>query len=564
MKKSRLSSFKNNFSVSSANHPTKPKPKEQPPSPSEDFLLILNHFEASIIVGGVAQAPISQLKPVTQEQLVLEPELKKLQDTKPNDNHWSPSLQTLLEHPSASFPQRLIMGGVLFCFAMVLWSWYGHLEQIGMAQGKLVPQGETYKIEPLTLGKIAQIAIQEGDTVKAGQMLAELETDLAQQEVERLQKMVIASQLELTQQESLLDRARLEAETQEAITIAETRAQRSALAQLSEKVATNRQLLAKLRTEEQAYQSRQKLLTPVAGLAQTRLAQLQQEADSHRQRVERLQPLVEEGAISQEFLFQAQQAYLQTQQQITQSQLQKITGTDEQLFQAQQSLRDRQTRITQTQGEIAASLQETERLQAQLVQKQAQEEKIKLEAQQRIQRLELEITQLKAKIVDKENQLVTAKAKLEQRFLYAPVDGVILSLNIQNSGKVVQPGQTVAEIAPQGAPLELSAVIANQDAGFVKVGMPVKVKFDAYPYQDYGIIPGTVSSISADAEVDPKIGAVYQVKITLDQDYVTHEEQQIHFKAGQTASAEIIIRRRRIADILLEPIRKLQKDSTTI
>lgn len=560
MEKSHLSVFKKTLTSGCSNHHLQPKLQKQPPDETEDFFRILNYLEANHICGGVAEAPISTVPRVTQSELKRE----EVKDSQPSQNNWSPSLQTLLEHPSAAFPQRLIMGGFLFCFAMVIWSWLGHLEQVGIAQGKLVPQGETYKIEPLALGKVTQIAVTEGEVVEAGQMLAQLDTNLAQQEIERLQKMLITYQLELTQQGALLERARLEAKTQEAITAAETRAQRSAIAQLNEKVATNRQLLGKLHSEKQAYQSRQDLLSPVSQLAETRLAQLQQEAESHRQRLARLKPLVEEGAISQEFLFQAEQAYLQTQQQITQSQLQKITGTDEQLFQAQQSLRDRQTRITQTQGEIAAAVQETERLQAQLTQKQAQEQKTKLEAQQRLQRLELEITQLQAKITDTENHLVTAKAKLEQRFLYAPVDGVILSLNIQNSGKVVQPGQTVAEIAPQEAPLELSAVIANQDAGFVKVGMPVKVKFDAYPYQDYGIISGTVNSISADAEADQKIGAVYRVKIALDQDYVTHEQQQIKFKAGQTANAEIIIRRRRIADIVLEPIRKLQKDTTSI
>jgi HlyD family secretion protein len=88
----------------------------------------------------------------------------------------------------------------------------------------------------------------------------------------------------------------------------------------------------------------------------------------------------------------------------------------------------------------------------------------------------------------------------------------------------------------------------------------VQVKLDAYPYQDYGIIPGRVNFISADSKSDQQLGEVYQLEIILKQDYVTKNQQQIKFKAGQTATADIIIRRRRILDVVLDPIRQLKHD----
>ena len=523
-------------------------------------VLPLSDQEATAIYGGVASLT-EVLVPNRQKEQEQE---QKTDNVQKKDQNWSPSVQTLLEQPSASFPGRIIIGGMVFCLALGTWSYVGQIEEVGVAQGKLVPQGQTYKIEPVSAGQVTQLAVEEGDTVQAGQTIAELDTELAQQEVERLQQLLSNYQQELIQKQILLERVSLEAQTQSAISSAETRAQESTIAQLTARISTTRQLLAQLRSEEQLYQRRQTLVQPVSQLAQTRMQQLEAESKAHQKRLERLEPLVAEGAISQEFLFQAQQSYLQTQQQLTQSRLQKITGTDEQLFQVDQSLRDRQTRITQSQGELAAALKESERLQAELAQKQAQEQRTTLEAQQRIQQLELEITQLRGRIKDAENQLTSAQARLKQRFLYAPVDGVVLSLNVQNTGKFVQSGQTIAEIAPQDAPLVLSATIPGRDAGFIEVGMPVKMKLDAYPYQDYGIIAGEVTSISADAEIDPTVGAVYRVEISLEKDYVIEEQQQVEFKAGQTASADIVIRRRRIADILLEPIRKLREDGISM
>ena len=527
---------------------------------SNSSVLPLSDQEATAIYGGVASLT-EVLVPNRQKEQEQE---QKTDTAQKKDQNWSPSVQTLLEQPSASFPGRIIIGGMVFCLALGTWSYVGQIEEVGVAQGKLIPQGQTYKIEPVSAGQVTQLAVEEGDTVQAGQTIAELDTELAQQEVERLQQLLSNYKQELIQKQVQLERVSLEAQTQSAISAAETRAQESTVAQLTARISTTRQLLAQLRSEEQLYQRRQTLVQPVSQLAQTRMQQLEAESKAHQERLERLEPLVAEGAISQEFLFQAQQSYLQTQQQLTQSRLQKITGTDEQLFQVDQSLRDRQTRITQSQGELAAALKESERLQAELAQKQAQEQRTTLEAQQRIQQLELEITQLRGRIKDAENQLTSAKARLKQRFLYAPVDGVVLSLNVQNTGKFVQSGQTIAEIAPQDAPLVLSATIPGRDAGFIEVGMPVKMKLDAYPYQDYGIIAGEVTSISADAEIDPTIGAVYRVEISLEKDYVTEEQQQVQFKAGQTASADIVIRRRRIADILLEPIRKLREDGISM
>lgn len=124
---------------------------------------------------------------------------------------------------------------------------------------------------------------------------------------------------------------------------------------------------------------------------------------------------------------------------------------------------------------------------------------------------------------------------------------------------MVQQGQTVAEVAPENAPLVLSASLPTSEAGFIKQGMPVQVKLDAFPYQDFGVVSGKVTSISPDTKKDEQQGAVYKVEVVLDRNYVNANQQTIHFKAGQTASADIIIRRRRIADILLDPIRQLQK-----
>lgn len=508
--------------------------------------LILNtaNNEASSVYGGVSSSVIA---------------VKESPTNSLPSSEWSTSLQTVLEQPPSTLPQRLLLGGMVFCVAFGAWAMLGTVEEVGHARGRLVPQGEVYKIHPEETGKVIQIAVKEGQTVKAGQLIAELDTEIAANEVERLQQTLTADKIQLQQMQGLVEEMRLEAQTRTTITQADIQAQETLIAQANTKAATATELLAQLQSDRAAGLVRLDRLKPLTTKNQDLLEQLQVDVAAAKERLVRLSPLVKQGAIAKEKLFEAEQTLRDRQRAIIQTQLEQGMGTNERLFDAEQTLRDRQRTITQTQEELKQALVEGSRLQAVLRQKQAEGRKAELETQQRIKQLEVEITQLQGKIAETRTLLNSAKAKLVQRFLYAPVNGVVSSLSVHNVGEVVQPGQTIAEMAPKAAPLVLSAFLPNQEAGFVKPGMSVKVKFDAYPYQDYGIVSGKVKSVSPDAKQDERLGAGYQVEVELEHNSAATKKLASKFKAGQTATADIVIRRRHIVDILLKPLKELQK-----
>lgn len=487
---------------------------------AKDFLADIDNAEAARIYGGVAspQQPDADADSIHQpdDQLKSSPtqSLRRSSDysitpafsSLASANHpaaleypWSEALQTVLDQPPAALPFRLMLGGLVFSSLFSAWAWLGQVQEVSYAQGKLAPQGEVYKVQPQTQAELARIVVAEGQTIKAGQVIAELDNRLAMVEIERLEQARNGYQLQLMQTRNLIDRTHLEGQTRQSIASAETQAQQAAIAQSVTDAATNREMLAQLDDEITAYQVR----------------------------LGRLNPLVEAGALAQDHLFEVEQ-----------------------------SVRERQQTITQTEGKLQQALSQADQLRAGLAQKQAEGERSALEVRQQVQKLELEASQLAAKITETETLLKAAQTKLAQMFLYAPVDGTVSTLNVDHPGEMVQAGHTIAEIAPNSAPLVLSAVLPSQEAGLVKEGMPVQMKFDAFPYQNYGVVAGVVDSISPDAKADEKLGVVYQVKILLNQ---MNQQPAITFKAGQTATAEIVIRQRRIIDILLEPIRKLQK-----
>lgn len=471
----------------------------------------ISRDEAIALLGGVATAGIASSSTAhsgasspTPTASAAVPPKAVAASTQPvaQPAHWSASIQNVLDQPPVSLPRQLIVGGIAFCCIFGAWSWVGKIEEVGHAQGRLVPEGEVYKIHPMVSGQVINVAVEEGQDVKAGQVILSLDDQIAEKEVERLEKALVAQQMQLIQTQGLIERTHLEATTHQAIIQAEIEAQEAAIEQAQAGMQMKRELITLVDAEIAVYEAR----------------------------LARLQPLVEEGAIAEAHLFEIEQ-----------------------------SLRDRERVIAQYQGESEQSLVEVERLQAGLTQKQAEAQRSRLEAQQKLQQLEIEAMRLQAQMTETRTLLSSEKAKLSQFTLHAPVDGTVSALNIPNIGEVVQPGQTVIEIAPEGAPLVLSAQLPTREAGFVEVGMPVQMKFDAFPYQDFGVIPGRVKAISPDVEIDEEQGAVYNVEVVVNRDALTNEQQDISLNAGQTATAEVVIRERRIAEVLLDPIRQLQR-----
>lgn len=524
----------------------------------------ISSAQASFIYGGLPNSSTAVLEKPTQVRENLEPKVVTAPNPPARDRNWSLGLQNLLEEPPATFPRHLLIGGLVFFLAFGAWAWLGKVQDIGQARGRLVPQGEVYKLNPAQSGKAVRLAVQEGDTVKAGEMLVELDTTEAGSEVVRLQQQLAAYEVELNQKQGLIAKNQLEAQKRIAIASANVQSQQAAIASVQAKATTTQKLIALMQTELAASQTRLQKLAPLTATSKERLQQLRADVAANQARITRLQALVDEGAISREYLFQAEQTLRDRISAISQSQLQEDAITNERVFQAEQTLRDRLATITHNQGELQQTWSEQAQLQAGLIQKQAEASAIQLENQQQAQQMQLDLSQLKAKIAQTQNLLQTAKTRLSQRFIVAPVDGVVSFLSVRNPGEFVQTGQTVAEIAPRTAPLILAANLPNQEAGFVKVGMEVQVKLDAYPYQDFGVITGKVTSISPDTKADKQQEAAYRVEVNLERSYINANHQIIPFKAGQTATADIIIRRRRIADLLLDPLKQMQKDGLNL
>jgi multidrug efflux pump subunit AcrA (membrane-fusion protein) len=167
-----------------------------------------------------------------------------------------------------------------------------------------------------------------------------------------------------------------------------------------------------------------------------------------------------------------------------------------------------------------------------------------LEQQNRIARLQSEIT--------------GAELSLQHTTITAPVGGVLTTLEVRNTGAVLQEGQTIATISPTGARLLVEAQVPNKDIAFIEQGLPAKLKFDAFPFQDYGTVDGTVIEVAPDAQESKDAESFYKVRIAPAQTNIMAKGKTIPLKPGLTLTAEIVTERKSILDLILEPFRKLK------
>lgn len=154
-------------------------------------------------------------------------------------------------------------------------------------------------------------------------------------------------------------------------------------------------------------------------------------------------------------------------------------------------------------------------------------------------------TELIKDLTNGNKELYQLGLKLDNSAIRSPIDGTILQLNLRNPGQVVEVGSAIATIVPRDVPLVFKARVEVADIGRVRVGQKVQIRVSAYPFPDYGILNGTVTSISPDAFTPGNIvnggGEVYyEATIRPEKSFFLESDRAYPLQSGMEARADII------------------------
>lgn len=161
-----------------------------------------------------------------------------------------------------------------------------------------------------------------------------------------------------------------------------------------------------------------------------------------------------------------------------------------------------------------------------------------------------------------QRDLQQLQAELDRTIVRAPSDGVILQLNLRNPHQIVQAGETLAEIAPSDAGLQIRAVVEPQAIGKVRLGQVAQMRITACPYPDYGLLKGEVVAISPDVisgPLSPQTTSRNRFEVTIRPDHLELQQgaRRCSLQSGMEAEATIIAQEETLLRFLLRQVRLL-------
>lgn len=420
-----------------------------------------------------------------------------------------PDADEIERSPVPRFAQ-VTMHVLLLSFAsFALWASVSQLDQVVVAQGRLVNPLPNVVIQPLETSIIQSVDVRVGQVVKKGESLATLDATFVQADEMQLRTRLGSLQTQIQGLEQELSGAS---------------AQAKAVANADDVLQAN------LLLEKKAnYKAQQMRMLETAGKLRAALTTNRNDQQLVASRLKSLKEIeaMQEKMVAQKF------------------------GAPLQLLEAQQ-------RSKEVERDLELVVSREQEIRRELAAFDAEKTAFEKGWRQKIMEDLLAVSRERDSVnellqkADKRHKLVT---------LVAPVDSVVLEIAKLSPGSIVKEAETFFTLVPLNVVLEAEVHIDAVDVGYIKLGHPVHIKLDAYPYQKHGTLDAKVRTISEDAfrrDSSSRAGpdAYYLSHITLSKTTLKNMIESSRLLPGMTLTAEIVVGQRSVISYLAWPLTK--------
>ena len=417
-----------------------------------------------------------------------------------------------IQHAPPSPIGRAILWTIMAVFTFgVLWATLGWIDIVATAQGKVIPSGYSKIIQPYETGVIAAIHVQDGQPVRKGEVLIELDPTQNRADQNRASNEYHAAKVDAARLRALIAGqpafvAPPDSDPQ--YVLLQQQLLRDQLSEFEARVASAQHLIDQRR----------------AALDQTKenIRRLEATVPLEAERADAYKKLLEHAAATKMDFLQAEQQRIDKTQELA-GQRKKLAQDHAALSEAEKNLRA-----------LVSEFQQT---------KQA------------------ELSTIETKAASLAQDMTKAGQKADLQRLTTPIDGVVQQLAVHTVGGVVTPAQQLLIVVPLDHPVEVEAQVENKDVGFVKEGQSVEIKVETFQFTLYGTIPGKVLTVSDDAAPIEKVGLIYPTRVSIDRSTIQVEGKQVNLSPGMAVTVEIKTGKRRIIEYLLSPLLKSIKES---
>jgi hemolysin D len=447
-----------------------------------------------------------------------------------------PAALEIVETPPSPTGRAIGATVIALFFAALVWAFIGSVDIVATAPGKIIPSGRTKVIQPFETGVVRAIHVRDGQTVKTGDVLIELDPTMNAAELGHLKSDLIAAELDVARLRAAL--------AGDANPLEDFRPPEGASPALIE---MTRLFLISQTAEQQA-----KLAAIDRQLAQKEAERATVAATIGK--LEATIPLLGERVDVRKQLYDKALG----------SKLTYLTEYQDYVGQ-QQELLVQKSRYHEAEAAVAALT----------------ESRAQTAAEYRRTRFE-ELTKAEQKAAGLAQDVIKAERRTTLQVLTAPVDGVIQQLAVHTNGGVVTPAQALLVVVPLDSHLEIEAMVSNHDIGFVHVGQQVEIKVDTFSFTRYGLLHGEVLNVSQDAITrekppdksnekapgaetatsEPKGQELnYAARVSLDRTQMQVEDKLVNLSPGMAVTAEIKTGSRRIISYLLSPLVRYKQEA---
>lgn len=410
---------------------------------------------------------------------------------------------------------------VLFVFLGLsgLWLYTAPLDSAAIAPGLVRVEGNRKTVQHLDGGIVRSINVREGDLVQKGQVMIQLDTVQAQAAVE-----ILSSQYDILRAQE----ARLRAERDGALVV-------DFPADLLAR-AGNASVGEAIRGEAQLFTSRR-----VAQEAQFNVLRQQVLQFGEQNR----------GLVAQVAALERQMALVN----------EELKGTRE-LYEKGYAPKTRVLALERAMAAIGGQIAEYRgsvgRVRFTVSQAEAQMEQLKRD---RLSQVATELNAVQGRLVDVGERLNAARDSVERTTIRAPETGYVVGLNVFTIGGVINRGDRILEIVPEGEPMVIEARIKPEDAKDVHEGMRTELHLLAYKQKGIPIIHGTIKTRSADRFTDPRTGeGFFSIQVIADQKELSQLDG-IKLAPGMPVDVIIPTGSRTALEYLLQPLLQASRKS---
>lgn len=421
-----------------------------------------------------------------------------------------PEALDIQQAPPSPIGRALLWTMVAAGAAGAAWAMLVKVDSVTTAQGKVVPSADSRQIHPSEAGVLAAIYVHDGQPVKQGDLLIDVDPTRRIAERDRAGKAHRAIRVEAARLRALIkNQATLEAPADAD----------------GDELRFQQQLLRDQLAEHQAKIAEAQLLVDQrrATIVETKdaLLRLKTALSAETARADQSRKLMEHGVGAKTDFLQADRRRSEA--------LQEVTRRQEQLEQ------DR------------AALAEAERESLSLV-----------SDFQRMKQAELSALEAKAASLAQEAARAERDAGLQR--VRSPIDGVVRQLTVQAAGSVVTPAQPVLMVAPTDHSVEVEAHVEKKDAEGLRKGRPVEIKLTPLPMGSAATIAGHVLTVADGAASNNSMERRVPITVSPDRSTVQVGSTAVTLTPGMAVTVEIKTEPRRMIEYLLAPVRRLMDD----